>query len=175
MVVPAIGQAGHEWPKPSAKPRLTAPATSPLTPAINSASEADTLRVRLLSMAQHRQAPMIASVPDSSPTAVPPLGQESATPPATINAMPATMRRSACSLKTTQARLAVSTASRFSSNEAVPAPVEVRPSTSRKGPRTPPKPIATANQSQPEPDRPLGCQPRPRSSRVRARPRPLPR
>lgn len=71
-------------------------------------------------------------------------------PPATIKAMPATMRRSACSLKTTQARAAVSTASSLSSSDAVPAPVAARPSTSRKGPRTPPKPMAPANQGQSE-------------------------
>ena len=44
---------------------LTTPATKPLLPAINRESAAETLRVRLLSIAQQRHAATIASIPNA--------------------------------------------------------------------------------------------------------------
>ena len=64
----------------------------------------------------------MASGPTQSLAPPSPPGQDSTTPPATIASMPSTMRRSAFSLKTTQAMTAVRTASRLSSSDAA-APV----------------------------------------------------
>ena len=50
-------------PSVSASKVFTAPAIIPLLAAMNKASDAETLRVRLLSIAQHRQAPAIARGP----------------------------------------------------------------------------------------------------------------
>ena len=87
LVVPSA------WAAASAAPLLTTPATSPRLPAMNTASAAATLRVRLLSMAQHRQAT-----------------DTSSSPPATMASMPVTTRALACSRNTSQASSAVYTA-----------------------------------------------------------------
>ena len=100
--------------------RWTEPATAPFAPATKSASETDTRRVRLLSMAQHRQAttgerPIQSFVPASPP--------DQTTPPARHDREHAEHDAPVCVLlKTTQAITAVSTASRFSSSEAVHPP-----------------------------------------------------
>ena len=59
--------------------------------------------------------------------------QESTRPPTTIKVMPAAMRRSKFSRKTNQAKSAVKTASRLSSNALTDAGVETRPSISNTG------------------------------------------
>lgn len=61
----ATSRAGQELPANNTTPRLTDPATRPLLPAMNSASLAETLRVRLLSMAQASQAEAISAGPVS--------------------------------------------------------------------------------------------------------------
>ena len=58
-------------PAASASTRLTAPATRPLIMAICTGSAADSLRVRLLSMPQARQAPAMSKAPQSRPTPPP--------------------------------------------------------------------------------------------------------
>ena len=66
MIGPNVAKAGSCDPMANAKQQLATPATKPLLPAIKSASEAETLRVRLLSMAQQRQAKATASGPVQS-------------------------------------------------------------------------------------------------------------
>src|SRR5580658_820847 len=96
---------------------LIEPATTPFTQAINMASLIETLRVRLLSMAHARQAAAIAKGPTTPParTAVP---VDRTTPPVTINAMPAAMRRSKFSLNANHASRAVKTLSKFKISDA---------------------------------------------------------
>src|SRR5690606_35551522 len=113
--------AGRVAPRDNASSVLTAPATNPLVPAMKTASDADTLRVRLLSIAQHRQAAAIINGPNHSMACAFPSGHDSTTPPATISSMPATMRRSAFSRNTSHAITAVNTASRLSKGEAAEA------------------------------------------------------
>lgn len=61
------GTAGTRAPSMRAIPVLTTLATVPLSPVRNRASEADTLQVKLLSSAQHRQAPAIHHAPQPRP------------------------------------------------------------------------------------------------------------
>lgn len=56
--------------------------------------------------------------------------------------MPKTMRLSAFSLKTTQAKTAVSTDSRLSINDAADPDEDVNPYINATGPKTPPKKMA---------------------------------
>ena len=154
---------------------LMRPATQPLSAAMNIASEAETLRVRLLSIAHDAQASAMRSGP--APPLIPtgPAGHESTTPPATISTMPNTMRRSAFSRKTTHAITAVSTASRFNNREAVAAAVWARPNMSSNGPSTPPRAIAPSSQGHSRIRISAGRHPRSRIRRAAVRPRPLPR
>jgi len=142
---------------------------------MNTASDADTRRVRLLSRAQHRQAAATHSGPSPLDAASPDCGQASTTPPATMATMPQTMRRSAFSSNTSQAINAVSTASRLSSSEAVAPLVETRPTISTTGPITPPNRMAPSSHGHSERCRPDGFQPPSRATRNRLKPRPLPR
>ncbi|EXI70474.1 MAG: hypothetical protein AW07_04078 [Candidatus Accumulibacter sp. SK-11] len=130
----------------SARVQLTTPAIKPLLLAMNRASDADTLRVRLLSIAQHPQANAIASGPSQLSPSDSPSGQDKITPPATMATIPKTMRRSALSLNTNQAISAVNTASRFSSSDAVDPLVRVSPNMRATGPNMPPKKIAPNSQ-----------------------------
>jgi hypothetical protein len=63
------------------------PALSPFSTAICTGSAAGTLRVRLLSTAQQKQAPTIANAPHDR-AMDPPWLRESSTPPATIAIRP---------------------------------------------------------------------------------------
>lgn len=166
---------GNAAPMATARAVFTAPAMSPLTPAINSASEADTLRVRLLSMAQHKQAIETRAVPAALDCAIASDGQPNATPPATMASIPKTMRRSAFSLNTTHAMTAVSTASRFNKSDAVDPLVDSNPNISATGPRTPPKKIAPRSHGHSFLGRPEGFRPPSRARRARVKPNPLPR
>ena len=83
-----------------------APATRPLSPATSIASFVDTVRVRLLSMAQHRQAPRMNSAPVEKVASAG--SHDSRTPPATMATMPRTIWWSVFSLNTSQARCAFS-------------------------------------------------------------------
>ena len=168
------GNAGTEAPSINASEVLTQPATSPLLPATNRASDADTLRVRLLSMAQAKQAPARASGPNPEAVASP-VGHANTAPPATIRTMPSTMRRSVLSLNTSQASTAVSTASRFRKRDAVAAVVFARPTINRSGPSTPPNAIAPSSQGHSCAGRPAGSHPRSRTRRVTVNPNPLPK
>src|SRR6202030_4589009 len=97
----------------------------------------ETLRVRLLSIAHARQAPAIASGP-----AKPPARSEGRvdriTPPATIRAIPAAIRRSKFSLNANHANKAVRTPSRLRVNDAEAESVIRRPYINRNGPMAPP-------------------------------------
>jgi hypothetical protein len=117
--------------------RLTDPAASPFTIATQLASASDTLRVRLLSMPQDRQAPSTASAGQRLPNCASP-GQLSTRAPATIASMPSAMRRSKFSLKTNQASSAVNTPSALSRSDAPEAGMPARPNISRTGPTPPP-------------------------------------
>src|ERR1700687_4753219 len=129
------------YPKLSARQRLTTPATTPFTPAIRIGSLAETLRVRLLSIAQQRQAALTSNAPRDTPPN-PPGPMESTTLPATIVAMPHAIRQSKFSRKTNHASPAVSADSRFRSKDAVDAGVVNKPDIKRMGPKIPPKRIA---------------------------------
>ena len=131
------------------------PATSPLLPAMKSASDAETLRVRLLSMAQAKQAPTKASGPTNEAEEGP-VGHANTSPPMTINNMPTTIRRSVLSRNTTHASTAVSTDSRFKNNDAVEAAVCASPTISNSGPNTPPKAMAPKSQGHSRLGKPLG-------------------
>src|SRR6202171_1177741 len=129
------------YPKLSARQRLTTPATTPFTPAIRIGSLAETLRVRLLSIAQQRQAALTSSAPVDTPPN-PPGPTESTTLPAIIAAMPKAIRQSKFSRKTNHASPAESADSRLRSKDAVDAAVVTRPDIKRMGPRMPPKTTA---------------------------------
>src|SRR5215472_18435958 len=165
---------GNRAPRASASAMLVIPATRPLVPAMNSGSPAETLRVRLLSSAQHAQAPATDNAPTMLVRPAPAAGHASTTPPATMSAMPNTMRRSAFSRNTIQASSAVSTASRLSSSEASAALARVRPYMSRIGPSTPPAMMAPINQGHSALDRLLRSRPASRATRATQRPIPLP-
>jgi len=125
--------------------RLTVPAVSPLRHAIWTGSLAETLRVKLLSIAQHRQAATIASGPHGIPNSGRSL-QESSAPAATMNTMPTKIRRSKFSLNTNHASIAVNTPSRLRRSEADDAGVLTSPTIRRTGPAMPPDKIAPASQ-----------------------------
>ena len=134
------------WPareRPIAK--LTVPAAAPFRAATWSGSLAETFCVRLLSIAQQRQAAAIASGPESPPHSKRPC-QASNAPPATIATMPSMIRRSTFSRNTIQARRAVNTPSRLRKREVAEAGVCDSPMRSSSGPRKPPKPIAPRSQ-----------------------------
>src|SRR6516165_5990695 len=166
---------GRIAPNDSASPTFVTPATRPLVPAMKIGSFAEILRVRLLSTAQHRHAPATASAPDELVSPTPPEGQASTTPPALMSAMPSTIRRSAFSWNTTQARSAVSTASRLSSSDASAADARVSPYIRSVGPSTPPAAIAPDSHGHSARDRLIGLKPRSRARRTSQRPIPLPR
>src|SRR5689334_18996823 len=132
-------------PKARAMEKLITPETSPLTAAIWMGSADETFLVRLLSMAQARQAPAMKIVPHGMPISGLPT-HDSRTPPATIAAIPKAMRRSKFSLKTNHASKAVNTPSRFNNSEAEDAGVSRSPMSKRIGPRIPPARIALPSQ-----------------------------
>jgi hypothetical protein len=151
---------------------LVAPAASPLTIASQEASVSDTLRVRLLSMAQQRQAAITSSAGHASARSTCP-GHASNAPPATMASMPKATRRSTFSRNTIHASNAVKTASAFSSSEAVEAGIAASPSISSTGPATPPVSTAAASHlPSPAASRALGAR---RIQRNVARPSPDPR
>src|SRR6267378_6073414 len=141
---------GSVWPSIKARPRLTTPAISPFKPAINMASPADTLRVRLLSMAQHRHARTIKAKPGEAPPC-PPGVHASIKPPATMQNIPAVTRRSKFSWNRNQARSAVKAPSRFSRSDAVDAALVTNPYVRATGPTTPPRTMAPESQIQSPP------------------------
>lgn len=142
-LAPTVDHAGSVAPDAHARPVLQAPASKPLTHATTIASFVDTFRVRLLSMAQQRQAPTMSKAPGESIS--PPGAQESKTPPATMATMPMTIWRSAFSLNTIQAMTAVNTPSTFRSNDAVAPDAWLRPHISKVGATTPPKTTAPSS------------------------------
>src|SRR5262245_26945243 len=101
----------------NAKPTFTMPATNPLLLAINNESPEDTFRVKLLSIAQHKHAAAINKEP-AQPFMIPCLSHDSNMPPITIRNIPKTILLSVCSLKKTQASMAVKTDSIFNRREA---------------------------------------------------------
>ena len=139
--VSAVRTGGREIPNAIAKPTFVTPATNPLMAAIWKGSDNDTLRVKLLSMAQHKQAPRIASGGQTDFTESNP-DHDSTTVPATIAAMPRAIRLSKFSRKTNQARSAVRTPSALRRSEAVEAVVPNKPHMRSTGPATPPKATA---------------------------------
>ena len=163
---------GREIPITIAKPTFVTPATSPLMAAIWKGSDNDTLRVKLLSMAQHRQAPKIASGGQTDFTESNP-DHESTTAPVIIAAIPRAIRLSKFSRKTNQARSAVRTPSALSRSEAVEAVVPDKPHMRRTGPATPPK--ATAPSIHGQSWRVSGAPFEPRRNLTSIRPRPEPR
>src|SRR5579885_3351930 len=113
-------QAGKVSPAANAKLTFTIPDISPLDPAINTESVEEILRVKLLSIAQHKQAAAIDRKPAQlfNPAC---FGHDNNILPTVIRNMPKTIRRSVCSLKKIHASKAVITDSRFKRSEAVAA------------------------------------------------------
>ena len=126
--------------------QFTTPAKTPFEQAINNASAADTFRVRLLSIAQHSPASVIAKSPRGDDPSEAPGCHDSTTPPKTINTIPSTTRLFAFSLNTIHASKAVKTDSRLSIREATAPETVAKPYTRPKGPTIPPKNIAPNNQ-----------------------------
>ena len=114
--------AGNAAPSAKASNRLVVPAAKPLMQATQEASFSATLRVKLLSSAQNRQASTTASAGQSDATAWPRsksfCGQLSISAPATIATMPRAMRLPRFSLNTIHASSVVNTASALSSKAA---------------------------------------------------------
>jgi hypothetical protein len=152
--------------------RLTDPAASPVTMATQFASASDTLRVRLLSMPQARQAPSTASAGSKLPNRAS-ADQLSTRAPATIASMPSAMRRSKFSLKANQASSAVKTPSALSSSEAPEAGMPESPNISSTGPPIPPVSTAPISQGHSRAASRDDCAPL--SARNSASPRPEPR
>ena len=105
MQAPKVLALGKLSPLNRAKLVLLIPAIRPLMAATSIASLVDTLRVRLLSIAQHRQAATISNALMEKLAA--PGAQDSNKPPPMIVSMPSMICRSAFSLKTNQAMTAV--------------------------------------------------------------------
>jgi len=84
--------AGRKLPSQMPRTKLTTPPTRPLTAATCIGSPAETFCVRLLSIAQQRQAPTTASGPTISPLAKYPC-HEMNTPPTKIPPIPSTNLR----------------------------------------------------------------------------------
>src|SRR5437879_11583697 len=115
-------------------------------PAILTESPAEILRVRLLSSAQHKQAPATASA--GQEVAISPGRQPRITPPQTIRDIPSIRRRSKFSRNTNQARRAVNTLSRFKSSDTDEAELAASASIRSTGPITPPEITAPASHLQ---------------------------
>jgi len=147
-MAPTTGPApGHAAPKVSATARLLTPAVRPLTIAIQEASASATLRVRLLSSAQPRQAPNTAAAGQRLANSTRPVvGQLRITAPTAMASMPKAMRRSKDSLKTNQASKVVKTPSALSSNAAPEAGIAASPVISNTGAIIPPQTIAPPSQ-----------------------------
>ena len=138
------------------------------------ASLIEILRVRLLSIAHARQAAAIAEGPTMPParTAEP---VDRTTPPATISAMPAAIRRSKFSLNANQANRAVMTPSKFKISDAEAESVICSPYMSRYGPMAPPKVMAPSNQITSAPrGRTIRVRPGPIARTANRMPRPTP-
>src|SRR2546423_1390075 len=112
-------------------------------PAILTESPAEILRVRLLSSAQHKQAPAPGGGGGGAP--LPPGPQPKTLPPQTIRDIPSIRRRSKFSRNTNQARRAVNTPSRFNSSDTDEAELAARASIRSAGPMTPPETTAPAS------------------------------
>src|SRR6185437_5351085 len=151
---------GSKAPKESASTVFVTPAVSPLIAASTRASLADILRVRLLSSAQHKHAATMADSADKLPADEKRAGQTRTRPPTKMAASPITTRAPAGSLKTTHAKAAVNTTSRFNSREAEAASTCASPVIRRAGATTPPTSVDNANQTQSRPPRPVADQPR---------------
>src|SRR5437879_3027833 len=119
--MPAAAMAGIGFgivaPIENAMVRLTTPAVQPFVPAMMTGAPPATLRVKLLSNAQHAQAPPTAKAPHGGPASGRPV-HDSRIPPAVIASIPKAIRRSKFSRNTNHARSAVSTPSRFNSSDA---------------------------------------------------------
>src|SRR5665647_1237946 len=127
MAAESLSTPGSEAPAMNASSKLPVPAARPLTQAIHDASASATLRVKLLSSAQKRQASSTTSAGHNSshneaavcgPDDAWGPGQLSNSAPTTIAAMPMAMRQSTFSLNRLQAKSAVNTASALSSKAA---------------------------------------------------------
>lgn len=132
-----------------ASSKLAVPATNPLMDAIQVGSANDTLRVRLLSNPQARQAPSTASVGPvavGSDAATGLVGQVRTVAPARIASMPSATRLSKFSRKTNHASIAVKIASALSSSDAPDPAIRVSPTISSTGAITPPAATAAASQ-----------------------------
>src|SRR5437867_11622960 len=113
--------------------------------AILTESPAEILRVRLLSSAQHKQAPATASA--GQEVAISPDCQPRITPPQTIRDIPNIRRRSKFSRNTNQARRAVNTLTRFSNSDTDDAEPAARATITSPRPITPPARTAPASHS----------------------------
>ena len=129
------GGQGACW--ATASRTLIDPAARPLTAAICSGSPPDTMRVRLLSIAHARQAPVTSRADPSRASASDGFHDRTAAPPA-MAAMPMAIRASKFSRKMDQASSAVKTPSRFSRSEDWTAVPAARPYMSNTGPMMPP-------------------------------------
>ena len=112
---------------------------------MNEASSSATLRVRLLSIAQNKQAAATAADGARAPKSTS-CGHDKTSAPPTISAMPAAMRRSKFSRNTNQAISAVNTPSRFSNSDAPDAGICISPHNKQTGAMMPPDKTAPASQ-----------------------------
>jgi hypothetical protein len=138
-----LAAGGRIAPASNAKLMFTVPATNPLTNAIWAGSAALSLRVRLLSIPQARQAPAIATAPRPTPSG--PFCQDSASAPSRIAAAPMRRRRSTFSRNAIHAISMVARPSRLSNSEADDAGVVLKPIIRSAGPIAPP--VNTTNPS----------------------------
>ena len=146
IATPRVTLMGGSFaPTARASPVLTIPAVRPLHIAICDGSLPEILRVRLLSIPQHRQAAAIRSAPPEM-ARPPSCGSERRMPPRRMSAKPAPTRLSTFSRKMTHAMDAVATASRLRSRDAVLACVLNSPNRRSAGPATPPTRVAPASQ-----------------------------
>ncbi len=140
---------GRSAPILTAIARLTVPATIPLMAAICTGSATDSLRVRLLSIAQHRQAPLIKAVlaSDRLASAAPgSVGTASKVAPQSSAEAPINRRRSTPSRNTIHARTIVKSPSRLRRRAVELAGAAARPNMSRTGAATPPLTMTAASQ-----------------------------
>ena len=140
-IKPALGS---DAPSDRARTRLVEPATRPLIMAISTGSADESLRVRLLSMPQLRQAAAMNRLPVSRlrPSPV----QDSSTAPARMAAAPRMSCRSTFSLNTIHAIAMVARPSRFSNKDPEEALVCDRPNIRNRGPSMPPNTTTAASQ-----------------------------
>ena len=118
-------QEGKEFPRKNPSTSEKEPAAIPLIATIANGSFADTLRVRLLSSPQEKQAPITARAPIEKPHSLVKF-RDSVIPASVIKAIAHQTRLPIASLKTQLAIKTVATLSKFNRRDVVAAGVVLR-------------------------------------------------